>query len=172
MAGLLARSCIKSSGRETSCYQLNPFAVITRTSSSSRTREASSRENLIFRRRRAPPPRRHPFSTADAVRKQRHFCSRSNSEVLKTESGQIAAPPPQWLHSFPAAPLSPRPSLIYRAALHDSFNNNPEMMSVFGICTARAERQTAGRAGGQVRCKGLSCRRRSRSLRDPHSPRW
>ena len=96
---------------------------------------------------------------ARAARKQRHFCSTSNAAaVLKTtaEGGKL---PPQLLHSAVwSQSLSLCANLTrYSAALRDSFNNNPEMMSVFGFCTPLAEGSERGmHARERVRCKGPS----------------
>ena len=98
---------------------------------------------------------------ARAARRQRHFCSTSNAAaVLKTtaEGGKL---PPQLLHSVvwsQSLSLSLGANLTsYNAALRDSFNNNPEMMSVFGFCTPLAEGSERGmHARERVRCKGPS----------------
>ena len=95
---------------------------------------------------------------ARAARKQRQFCSTSNTAVLKTtaEGGKL---PPQLLHSVVwSQSLSLGANLTsYSAALRDSFNNNPEMMSVFGFCTPLAEGSERGmHARERVRCKGPS----------------
>ena len=172
-------------------------SVITRTSSSSsRTREASSRENLIFRllfpKEGRKDCRRAQRRRASAMRKQRHFCSTSNTPSFEDGEERVGklqiATAPSCCTPDPLY-LSLSLSLFFGAALRDSFNNNPGMMSVFGFCTA-LHGQKEGQKGRRVRCKGLSsplsCRVcvsrlvspawRSRWLRDPPSPvphaRW